>query len=227
MSVRSLVAPWPGKTGRVLTCLGPLAAAEYAEAVALVAPRIEGALSDAVHGGRVASFDPFLIEPWRDARIRYRHAALELSLAFPVAIRLDVEDCFRSIARAEVLRALHGLGASSETVSRVGTFLTKTRAAGIPGLPVGPEPSAVLANAVLMRLDVGAEAAGVAHVRWYDDLTIFAPSTRRALAGEEAIVRACWQIGLRLHSGKRRSASGPAAIRRLILAGGAAASAPS
>lgn len=217
MSVRSLVAPWPGKSGRVLTCLGEPASAEYALVVAAVAPRIEAGLSDRVHGGRVTSMDPLMIEPWREARARHRQAALDLAVRATTAMRLDVSDCFRSIGVRQVREALVRMGAEGAATERVCAFLERTRLAGIPGLPVGPEPSAVLANAVLCPLDAAAEIPGVSHVRWYDDLLLFAGSIRDALLAEEALDGVCRGIGVRLHPGKRRIAAGPAAIRRLIV----------
>lgn len=220
MSVRSLVAPWPGKTGRVLTCLGESASSEYATAVAGVAPDIEAALPGWVHGGRVTSLDPFRIEPWREARARHRRAALDLALGARTAVRLDVADCFRSIGVTQVREALASLSAPAAATERVIAFLEKTRLAGIPGLPVGPEPSAVLANAVLLALDEAARGHAVAQLRWYDDVLLFSTSIREALEAEQAMARACRETGLRLHAAKRRIAVGPTAIRRMILSGG-------
>lgn len=134
-------------------------------------------------------------------------------------MRLDVADCFRSIGTDQVMEALGRLDVPREAMARVCAFLERTRRAGIPGLPVGPDPSAVLANAVLQALDIAAGGSGVAHVRWYDDMLILAGSTRQALEAEGAVDTACRAIGLRLHPGKRRIAAGPSAIRRLILAG--------
>lgn len=222
MAVRSLVAPWPGKSGRVLTCLGEPASAEYAVAVAGVAEHVEAGLDRCVHGGRVRSFDPLSIEPWREARAQHRRVAMDLATDATTAMRLDVEDCFRSIGADQVREALERVSVPRGATTRVCAFLERTRRAGIPGLPVGPEPSAVLANAVLRPLDVAAQDSGVRHVRWYDDLLILASSTRQALEVEDAVADACRGLGLRLHPGKRRVAVGPAAIRRLILAEGVA-----
>lgn len=219
MSVRSLVAPWPGKSGRVLTCLGEPAYLEYASAVTGVAQRIEEGLAGCVHGGRVSRLDPLSIEDWREARVRHRRAALHLAVGATTALGVDVADCFRSIGVDQVREALSHLGTPPAAMDRVCAFLDKTRSAGIPGLPVGPDPSAVLANAVLRSLDVVAERSGAAHVRWYDDVLIFSGSIREAFQAEEEIARACREIGLRLNPGKRRIATGPAAIRRLILSG--------
>lgn len=220
MAVRSLLEPWPGKAGRRLTVLGPTAAAEYAAAVGEVAVAVELALGPEVHGGRVVGLTPLRVEPWREAHARHRRSALERALGAGAAIRLDVADCYRSILRDRVGAALAALGCSSGPIAAVLDFLRRTADAGIPGLPVGPEPSAVLANATLVGLDraVGEE---VAYLRWYDDLLVLAPALGSAIRAEEALRGAAERLGLELHPGKRRIAVGPTAIRRLIVAGAA------
>ena len=225
MAVRSLLAPWPGKAGRRLTVLGPTAAAEFAAAVSAVALPVELALGPDVHGGRVGSFEPLVVEPWREARARHRRVALDGMVGASVALRLDVADCYRTIAAPRVGEALAEVGCAADAVGRVLGFLRRTAAAGVPGLPVGPEPSIVLANAVLHGLD-RAVGEGVRYLRWYDDLLILAPRIDLALRTEEALAAAAVRLGLRLHPGKRRIAVGPSAIRRLIIAGPSASRGP-
>lgn len=218
MTVRSLLAPWPGKVGRRLTVLGPTAAAEYAAAVGAVALAVELALGDRVHGGRVATLEPLAIEPWWEARARHRRIALDRMLGASVALRLDIADCYRSIAPGRVDEALADVGCPPQDIARVLGFLGRTAAAGIPGLPVGPEPSVVLANAVLRGLD-DAVGEGARYLRWYDDLLVLAPRMSTALRVEESLATAAEGLGLRLHPGKRRVAVGASAIRRLIVSG--------
>lgn len=221
MAVRSLLAPWPGKTGRSLTVLGPTAAAEYAAAVGSVALAVDLALGAGVHGGRATSFDPLELEPWREARARYRRAALERSGTARAALRLDVADCYRSIGLDTVRAALEGVGAPPDGIGATLRFLGRVRAAGIPGLPVGPEPSAVLANAVLRHLDEAGEGLEAEHLRWYDDVLLLGATAAAVLRAEASVARAAADLGLRMHPGKRRLAIGPSEVRRLILADGA------
>lgn len=219
LAVRSLFAPWPGKPGRSLTVLGATAAAEYAAAVAGAAPCIEAWLGPDVHGGRVARLDPLQIEPWREALARHRRIAVEEAQRAGVALRLDVADCYRSIAPSRVGVVLQRAGTGPETIEAVLSFLGRTTAAGVPGLPVGPEPSAVLANAVLAELDRAAVDVGerVRCLRWFDDLLVLAPHAASLLAAETAIVATARRLGLRLNDRKRRLAVGPAGVRRLAL----------
>jgi hypothetical protein len=57
---------------------------------------------------------------------------------------------------------------------RVRDVLERLAELGVPGLPIGPRASVVLANAVLSRIDHEIAAARAFHVRWVDDLAIFA-----------------------------------------------------
>jgi len=71
-------------------------------------------------------------------------------------------------------------------------------------LPVGPEPSAVLANAVLAPVDLAVAAAGVPHVRWVDDVVAFVPGRRRAVRVTDAVRRELEAMGLRPNEAKTR-----------------------
>ena len=70
------------------------------------------------------------------------------------------------------------------------------------GLPVGPIASAVLADAVLAAGDDAIRVTGTAHVRWVDDVAIFAPDARTRAVAFEALRRAWASLGLQLHDGK-------------------------
>jgi hypothetical protein len=73
----------------------------------------------------------------------------------------------------------------------------------VRGLPIGPEPSAVLANAVLAEMDGAIRRAGARHLRWVDDVFLWGTraDVRRALGAlDDALSRA----GLALHPEKTR-----------------------
>ena len=109
----------------------------------------------------------------------------------------DVRDCYGSIA-PEVLLAL--LGPAAEPAVDVQRRL---RDAGVRGLPVGPEPSAVLANAVLGELDRALRSTGVRHVRWVDDVVLW--GSRDDVRCAVASLRfAATAVGLELHDRKSR-----------------------
>ncbi|MFM7718027.1 MAG: RNA-directed DNA polymerase, partial [Actinomycetota bacterium] len=134
----------------------------------------------------------------------------------PAPLRLDVADCFRSICPRLVERALLDLDVPIGARHPVLRALEGFASIGIPGLPVGPLPSAVLANAVLAGVDRA--LAGARWLRWVDDVVLFA-SDPASLAGSEAdVIRALGRIGLAPHPGKRRLAIGSEAALRLALA---------
>jgi hypothetical protein len=140
------------------------------------------------------------LEHWRAARARWRAALLGASSAEPASTVFavaDVRECYTSIAPATVAAAL---GPAAEAA--VG-LLRRFAEAGVRGLPVGPDPSAVIANAVLAGLDLAVASAGVRHLRWVDDVVLWGEraSVVRALVELRAAAAA---LGLHLHDGKTR-----------------------
>ena len=186
---------------RRLTVLEPADAATYRRLVAHVAPAVERALMPAVIANRVVG--PGLrLEDHRHARARWRHAVS----APPGGIRvhLDVADYYGSIAPPVVVASLRSTGAAvpAELIS----LLHELVAHGVPGLAVGPEPSAVLANAVLHDVDRALARAGAEHQRWVDDLVIHVGSTREATRAIDVVRRTLEPLGLRLQDAKTRIA---------------------
>ena len=190
---------------RSLIHLGDHDRRRYEAAVASVIPAIERALTRGAVANR-ARLAPLGIElePWRLARRRYvrslRAASKGPSRAAFVG---DVRDCYGSITPATVERALHVAGASSGHVERVAALLHNFELRGVRGLPIGPPPSAVLANAVLAPVDdaLGEAADGPAY-RWVDDVVVF---TRNAAAGRRtaaAFDRALEALGLSANAQK-------------------------
>jgi hypothetical protein len=198
---RLVSVPKPGGGTRWLTELDPAGDAEYGRAVSRVAGRIERALGPEVLAPRARrSPGGWRLRPWRPARARWRvtlRAAAGRAAPGTVFAVADVRECYGSI-EPETLAAL--LGADAATVVDV---LRRLIDAGVRGLPVGPDPSAVLANAALGELDRAIRASGVAHVRWVDDVVLSgtAADVRRAL---DALRAAAAGIGLELHDGKTR-----------------------
>src|SRR5205807_804496 len=87
-----------------------------------------------------------------------------------LVVHADVRRCYPSITPGTVAGALEELGACGEDVRAVVALLDRFQEEGVSGLPVGPDPSAVLANAVLASVDRTLERLGCRHVRWVDDV---------------------------------------------------------
>jgi hypothetical protein len=107
-------------------------------------------------------------------------------------------------------RRLIALGAPETCVDEIASWLCAFADVGVEGLPVGPAVSAVLADAVLSAGDEAIRATGAAHVRWVDDVTIFAPDRRTRTDALLALRRAWASFGLELHDGKTVLFDGPA-----------------
>ena len=87
------------------------------------------------------------------------------------------------------------------TASEIAGFLAGLERIGVEGLPVGPDGSAVLANAVLAQVDRSLREAGIEHLRWVDDVVMSGGDAPAALS---AFRTALATIGLRPNEAKTR-----------------------
>jgi hypothetical protein len=193
---------------RPLTVLHPALAARYASLVAAVAPAVEASLSPAVCANRVERAAPstgeLRLTSWRDERVAFGARLRVLARSSEVLVFADVRACFASIGADQVARALRAVGAASTDRDAVAAFLVRLRRLGVIGLPVGPEASAVLANAVLIPLDRAVEQLGVPHLRWVDDVVAGVVSAAEGSRVLAALGRAAAGVALRLNDGKTR-----------------------
>jgi hypothetical protein len=201
-------APRPGGGVRTMVVLDPGDAVVYLELVAREAAALERSLGPAVVANRVAAA-PLMLEDWRTARARWHRAIGRLG-ARGLRVHMDVADCYDSIRPEVVAASLRAAGADPRALLRL---LHELADHGVPGLPVGPEPSAVLANAVLARVDLAVAAIGVPHVRWVDDVVAFAPDRERAVQVTDAVRRELEAMGLRPNEAKTRIEDGRIPLR--------------
>jgi hypothetical protein len=198
---RARSIPKPGGGTRLLTQLDPAGDADYREAVRPLAGRIERTLGPEVLAIRTAwRTDGWSLTPWEPARDAWRRQlrrALREATPGTTFATADVRDCYGSIS-GETIDALLGPEAAHAVA-----LLRGLHEAGVRGLPVGPEPSAILANAVLARLDETIRAHGIPHLRWVDDLVLWGPAGD-VRAAVPALHAAAAAVGLRLHRRKTR-----------------------
>ena len=192
----------PGGKVRVFARLAGVEQRAYEQAVASVLPRIERGLLPGVLANRAApsgALRGFSAErsTWR----RELTAALRWSATLPggAVASGDVQDCYPSISPDVVAARLAALGVDPAPVVGV---LERFAHEGGRGLPVGPWPSAVLANAVLADADRRARAAGARVLRWVDDVVLVAPDRAHAARALDAWVRGLAVLGLTPHEGK-------------------------
>ena len=210
------------RTGGVrrLVRLGADDAAGFARAVGVATPAIERSLGPEVLANR-AGRGLGALAPWPVARRTWR-AEVERQLRdrrHGIVLVADVRDCYASIGSAAVLDALRAAGVRRRDVAEIVAWLTWFGDAGIAGLPVGPAPSAVLANAVLASGDRALRQTGAPFLRWVDDVVTFTEDRGRAVAALDALRRSLGRAGLDLHTAKTRIVTEREEARHLLLGG--------
>ena len=196
---------------RQLAVLDPRSRETFVRLVATAAPLVEAALPSSVVANRVAEArtePPFLrLRSWRSERRAFAHRLMELAERSETLAFADVRDCYASISPRVVGSAIRELGAG--TAARLESFLGSLALGGVRGLPVGPDPSAVLANAVLLRVDRALARAGIEHLRWVDDVVLASRGPADAERSLEVLRSALGEIGLRLNETKTRVVADP------------------
>jgi hypothetical protein len=205
----------PGGGTRWIVHLGPSDDRVYRRLVAPLAPSIGRSLGPMAFANRARA--DARLDPWWPARRAWRRAVFS-ALRDPVVVVVsDVRDCYASIGE----QALGALAIDPE----LDRFLRGLHSAGVRGLPVGPDPSAILANAVLAIADGEAAAAGCRPIRWVDDVVFAAAGRRTVGRAFDAWRRALEGLGLEAHDDKTRWLLGPR-TDGLVLRGSSSGSGP-
>jgi hypothetical protein len=200
-----LTVPVRGGGVRTLVRLGASDARRYAAAVARVTTVIESALGPTSYADRAALRGTHVVfEDWRRARVRLRSATAAQLRTHPSGVVFvgDVRACFPSITIDAVERALVRVGARRGEIEEVVRVLCDLRELGICGLPVGPSPSAQLANAVLSSVDRALRAEGIHALRWVDDVVAVCADVARAERARSVFHRALAAEGLEANPSK-------------------------
>jgi Reverse transcriptase (RNA-dependent DNA polymerase) len=212
--IRWELVPKPGGDMRRLVVLTPPDQLAFTRSVARAIPAIQRVSDGASHANRIVAWDPArgpLLEPWTRARARWRRDVRHLGNDRRFVAVTDARACYASISPIVVTRRLIALGAPETCVDEIASWLCAFGDAGVEGLPVGPVVSALLADAVLSAGDDAIRGAGAAHVRWVDDVAIFAPDARTRTDALRALRRSWSSFGLELHDGKTVLFDDPAA----------------
>ena len=216
---RLVGSPKRGGGVRWLSLLDSATEARYATLVASIAPAIEASLGPEVVANRATLGTPSIglpLRPWRPAWNAFLRWGRHLARGAGAFVAADVRRCYPSIGPDLVGRTLRQLGCAMDDVRGVTTMLEGLDASGVPGLPIGPNPSAVLANAVLAGADDALGAAGVRHLRWVDDVWIFAPGRHEALTALGSLARWLEGQGLSLAPEKTRILDRPHEIAAAV-----------
>jgi hypothetical protein len=193
---------------RLLCHLDAELSARYTSVVARVAPVVEHALAPQVLAHRVAVVSrrppAIVLRDWRRERACFESERLRIG---GLVVRTDVTDCYGSISVDGVRDGLGRCGAGARGTAACVRVLGELADEGVRGLPVGPVPSAVLANAVLAGGDAALCGLGVDFVRWVDDWWIGVRSTAHAAEVLGVLEEAVAAAGLRLN--ERKTHLGP------------------
>jgi hypothetical protein len=186
----------PGGGDRWLVRLDQRDQRTYRDLVLPLVPRIERSVGPLAFAARATSDGG--LRPWPGARSAWRCAVRGsiVRASGRVVIVSDVRDCYPSVGE----RALEAVACSDQ----LRTFLRGVADAGVRGIPVGPDPSAILANGVLAYADRAAAAAGCRPIRWVDDVVMVAAGRRPVIRAFDAWRRALGELGLEAHDGKTR-----------------------
>jgi hypothetical protein len=148
--------------------------------------------------------DPRLLSPWRPARARWTstiRTAISSSRP-PVVLAGDVREFYGSVTPAALRQVLRrGPGAAADELDR---FLRDLAMRAGSGLPAGPAPSAIVANAVLASADEAIAICGVRHLRWVDDIVVFGPDRASVLRTYRRWVQALTELDLAPNESKLR-----------------------
>jgi hypothetical protein len=192
---------------RRIARLDPRDDATYRRLVAPLVPAIERSLGPGVFATRTVDGRT---GPWPRQRRAWRRATRSaIARMDDVAVIVsDVRDCYGSMGE----RALTPLSPDPELTA----FLRSLTEAGVRGLPVGPDPSAILANGILAIADHEAAEAGCPPIRWVDDVIFVAVGRRSAQRAFDGWRRGLERLGLQAHDGKTRRAFGSVESRLLV-----------
>ena len=187
----------PSGTRRLLTVLDDAEITRYRGVAALALPRRPPASSSFAAGppGR----------PWHERRAAWRVAIAGATRRADAVVASDVRLCYPSIGPRAIRLAASWAGGDAEPLL---AFLAMAHDVAGSGLPIGPAPSAAIADAVLAIADAEAATEGVAPIRWVDDV-VFAGGRAEVARAERAWRAALAELGLRDHEGKRRAIEDP------------------
>jgi hypothetical protein len=165
---------------------------------------LERMLGPEVAANRTRRGRALALRPWRAERAVFETRRRILVGGSPLTVKTDVRECYPSIRPDVAERSLGRLGAWRRDVAPLRSMLERLEEGGVVGLPVGPEPSAVIANAVLAVADHAVRRASARHLRWVDDIWAEARDERHVEEVLDRLRVSLEAIGLSLNDHKTR-----------------------
>ena len=108
--------------------------------------------------------------------------AASLAAKYTHILYCDIADFYNQVYHHTVENQLISAGLPNQAVKWIIGLLESTTAGVSRGVPVGPHPIHLIAEATLIPVDNSLVSAGVRHIRYADDMVIFCKSEREAKA---------------------------------------------
>ncbi len=119
---------------------------------------------------------------------RYRARCEQLSQEYRFVLSTDIADFYNQIYLHRVGNAIESATGDAKAGWQLEQFITRLNNKASQGIPIGPAPSVVLAEAVMMDVDQLIHNMGLDHVRYVDDIRIFGNSRKKLEACLEELV---------------------------------------
>ncbi|RZF23660.1 RNA-directed DNA polymerase [Paraburkholderia sp. UYCP14C] len=182
---------WPKARGgyRVVHQLEPLDAIVYIALTHAVTDQI----SDARMGPEVAcsyrisrDYSSFFSEG--SGFDLYRARCQQPSQEYRFVLSTDIADFYNQIYLHRVGNAIESATGNPKAGFQLEQFITRLNNKASQGIPIGPAPSVVLAEAVMIDVDQLISGMGLDHVRYVDDIRIFSNSRKKLESSLEELV---------------------------------------
>lgn len=182
-SPRAMTIAKPKAGFRVVHQLEPLDALVYSALACHVAPGVEAARMPAEQ--HIACSYRFQIADGSyfaggSGWMNFTNKTEELATVFSHVLVTDITDFYNQIYLHRLNNGIEAADATLKpTADDIETFLSMLNEKASQGVPVGPAASIVMAEAVLIDVDVFLRDQGVSHTRYVDDFRIFSSSPRQ------------------------------------------------
>ena len=119
---------------------------------------------------------------------RYRARCEQLSQEYRFVLSTDIADFYNQIYLHRVGNAIESATGDAKAGFQLEQFITRLNNKASQGIPIGPAPSVVLAEAVMIDVDQLINSMGLDHVRYVDDIRIFGNSRKKLESCLEELV---------------------------------------
>lgn len=210
---------------RSMVYADPIDEAIYRSAVGAIAAAVDFALGPEVESYRLRRLHPtWELRSWRYGDTSRRRAIRDFAYSeeFAAIGKVDIKDYYGSIDLEVLNQVLSSeFGCDVDDVARLHELLLDWQTTwNVRGVPVGPEASGILGNAMLFPLDRALREMGVRFVRFTDDVHLFLEREDRWEDVLERVEEVVAGLGLKLNDDKTSIAATQWGVRRLALSDG-------